>query len=470
MSANNKLYESNKIWARLAFDGDLICLLQAENFSQITTSSTSQVEPGQSDGFSARSVLKVTLLGSEWNSSEGGLSTLNRELAIYLSKHPKVEVTLLVPEGVCKDEEKREAGNNEITIVEAEEQTGYDPLDWLNFPPKDLSIDVIIGHGKKLGRQVQGIRNFAEFKNCKWVQVVHTAPEDLGKFKDYTNPTSKGERKHQVEVDLCKRADLVMPVGPRLTEFYSSYLQRYKKEMNVLSFTPGLFEREFGDLEQDVNNNADFKVLIFGRGNKEDFELKGYNIAAKAFTDPRLEKKPYQLIFVGAPKENEEQEEFKERLLQCGIAKEQLIVRTFIENRDSLKDLLCEVDLAIMPSKSEGFGLVALEALSSGLPILVGSRSGFAKALENVLHGNACIVYSDDSAEWAKAIEAVRVRHGMRLREIKALKESYGEMYSWRKQCDTLVERMRKMIHGMFGLFTGLCLNIFSTCNNCKII
>ena len=444
--------------------------MQAENCPQITTSNTSRVEPGQSDGFSARSVLKVTLLGSEWNSSEGGLSTLNRELAIYLSKHPKVEVTLLVPEGVCKDNEKREAESYGITIVEAKEQTGYDPLDWLTSPPKDLSIDVIIGHGKKLGRQVQGIRNCAEFKNCKWVQVVHIAPEDLGKFKHYTNPTSKGERKHQVEVDLCKRADLVMPVGPRLTEFYSSYLQRYKNEMEVLSFTPGLFEREFGDLEQDVNNNADFKVLIFGRGDKEDFELKGYSIAAKAFTDPRLEKKPYQLIFVGAPKEKEEQEEFKERLLQCGIAKEQLVVRTFIENRDSLKDLLCEVDLAIMPSKSEGFGLVALEALSAGLPILVGSRSGFAKALENVPHGNTCIVYSDDPAEWAKSIEGVRVRHGMRLREIKALKVSYGEMYSWRKQCDALVERTWKMIHGMIQLDAGLCLDIFSTCNKGKII
>ncbi|XP_073238025.1 D-inositol 3-phosphate glycosyltransferase-like [Porites lutea] len=442
----------------------------ADNYPQITTSSTSQVEPGQSDGFSARSVLKVTLLGSEWNSSEGGLSTLNRELAIYLSKHPKVEVTLLVPEGVCKDDEKKEAGSYGITIVEAKEQTGYDPLDWLTSPPRDLSVDVIIGHGTKLGRQVQGIRYCAEFKNCKWVQVVHIAPEDLGKFKDYTNPTSKGERKHQVEVDLCKRADLVMPVGPRLTEFYSSYLQRYKKEMDVLSFTPGLFEREFGDLEQDANNNADFKVLIFGRGDKEDFELKGYSIAAKAFTDPRLEKKPYQLIFVGAPKEKEKQEEFKERLLQCGIAKEQLIVRTFIENRDSLKDLLCEVDLAIMPSKSEGFGLVALEALSAGLPILVGSRSGFAKALENIPHGYSCIMYSDDPAEWAKSIEAVRVRHGMRLREIKTLKASYGEMYSWRKQCDALVERTWKMIHGMIQLDTGLCLDIFSTCNKGKII
>ena len=425
----------------------VICLLlQANNYPQITTSSTSRVEPGQSDGFSARSVLKVTLLGSEWNSSEGGLSTLNRELAIYLSKHPKVEVTLLVPEGVCKDEEKREAGSYEIAIVEAKEQTGYDPLEWLNFPPTDLGIDVIIGHGKKLGRQVQGIRNFAQFKNCKWVQVVHTAPEDLGKFKDYTNPTSKGERKHQVEVDLCKRADLVMPVGPRLTELYSSYLQRYKKEMDVFSFTPGLFEREFGDLEQGANNSANFKVLIFGRGDKEDFDLKGYNIAAKAFTDPRLERKPYELVFVGAPEGK--LDEIRRRLLECGIAERQLTVRTFLQNRDEIKDLLCEVDLTIMPSKSEGFGLVALEALSAGLPILVGSMTGFAKALEKILHGCSCIVNSDDPAEWAKEIEGVRVRYEMRLKEIRALKTSYGELYNWKEQCDALVERIWRVVHG----------------------
>ena len=105
-----------------------------------------------------------------------------------------------------------------------------------------------------------------------------------------------------------------------------------------------------------------------------------------------------------------------------------------------------------MPSKSEGFGLAALEALSAGLPILVGSRSGFAKALENILHGHSCIVYSDDPAEWAKSIEAVHTRHRMRLEEIKALRTSYGVMYSWKKQCEALVERMWKMVYGMIAL------------------
>lgn len=388
----------------------------------------------------------MTLLGDEWNSSKGGVSTLNRELAIHLAEDPRLEVTVLVPEGACKDEERKEAGGYGIKIVDAETQPGYDPLDWLSFPPKDLSIDVIVGHGAKLGWQGQVIRRARQLENCKWVQVVHTAPEDLGKFKVYDDSSSKGESKHEVEVDLCKRADLVVPVGPRLAEFYSSYLQRWKKENDFLVLTPGLFEREFGDLEQVAGDKGDFRVLIVGRGDKEDFEVKGYMLAAKAFADHRLKNKRYQLIFVGAPQGK--QDEVRKNLLQCGIAEEQLTVRKFVRSRDKMKDLLLEADLAIMPSKSEGFGLAALEALSAGLPILVGQRSGIAKALEYVPNGQTCIVSSHEPSEWAEAIKAVRKRSGMRLEEIKILKESYGKLYSWKKQCEALVERMLELFQG----------------------
>ena len=48
-----------------------------------------------------REILNITLLASEWKSSAGGLSTLNRELAIHLSQIQNVRVSLLVPEGAC---------------------------------------------------------------------------------------------------------------------------------------------------------------------------------------------------------------------------------------------------------------------------------------------------------------------------------------------------------------------------------
>ena len=399
------------------------------------------------------SALKVTLLGSEWGTSAGGLSTLNRELAIHLSKVPKVKVSLLLPEGFCTGEEKKDALSHGVRVVDAEQRPGYDPLDCLSFPPETLDMDVVVGHGVKLGKHGQVIRSPHKRPNCKWIQMVHTAPEHLSKHKDYCEPTSKGQKKHQDEVALCKLADLVVPVGLRLKDAYSSYLRRCKKDQDIFAFIPGLFEREFGDLEQSLKENSNFKVLLCGRGDGEDFELKGYDIAAEAFTDPRLKGQPYEfeLIFVGTTEGK--MEEIKRKFITCGIAKGQLTIRTFTKSREEMKDLFCEVDLSIMPSRSEGFGLVSLEALSAGLPILVGCNSGFARALREFDLGRKCVVDSDEPENWAEAIEGVRDNYGEKLEEMKELRESYKKKYSWEKQCEALVQKMRSMVHGMDSIW-----------------
>ena len=395
-------------------------------------------------------MLNITLLASEWKSSAGGLSTLNRELAIHLSQIQNVRVSVLVPEGACNDEDKREARSFGISILDAGKCVGFEPLHWLSNPPQDHNIDVIVGHGVKLGCQVQFIKRQAQFQNCKWVHVVHTAPEDLSKYKGYSSPISRGEDKHWDEVDLCKCADLVIPVGPRLGEAYHSYLQECKKDEDFFELVPGVFEREFGDLPAKQNpkdKSKNFIVLLCGRGDEEDFELKGYNIAVQAFADQRLKGKHYSLLFVGSPEGK--QDEVRKRLRKCGITDEQLRVREFAKSRERMKELFCEVDMVIMPSKSEGFGLVALEALSAGLAILVGSNSGFARAIENIPHGKYSIVgESGNPAKWAEAIEDVRNRHGMVLEESEILKERYSKKYCWKKQCEELVDRLWKMVHG----------------------
>ena len=395
-------------------------------------------------------ILNITLLASEWKSSAGGLSTLNRELAIHLALMKNVKVSLLVPEGACNDEDKREAEGFGISILDARKCVGVEPLLWLSNPPLDHRIDVIFGHGVKLGRQVQIIKRQAQFQNCKWVHVVHTASEDLSKYKGYSSPISRGEEKHWDEIHLCKCADLVVPVGPKLAETYHSHLPECKKDAEFFEFIPGLFYREFGALQQKAKNEKDkFTVLLCGRGDKEDFKLKGYSIAVEAFADQRLKGKRYSLLFVGSPEGK--QDEVRERLLNCGIAcmdEKQLTVREFVKSRERMKYLLCEVDMVIMPSKSEGFGLIAVEALSAGLPILVGSNSGFARVIEDIPFGLYRIVDSEDPAKWAEAIQSVRDRHRVVLQEIKILKEHYSKEYCWKTQCEQLVDRLWKMVYG----------------------
>ena len=410
--------------------------------SPSTTIPTTQDTPAKENQRKSGTALSVTQLASGWNSSKGGLSTINRQLATEFAQHEQVKVTLLVPQFSCSEEEKRNAESCNVSIREAERRPGYnDPLDWLSSPPADLTIDIIVGHGGKLGKQAQFIR---ESHKCKWVQVLHTAPEELGMHKNYPEAISKGEEKSRNEIELCELADVVAAVGPKLTKAYSSYLRFCKKHQDIIQLTPGIFS-EFSDITQAANEHDKFKVLTFGRGDPEDFSLKGYDIAAKAIVE--LKDSSYHLVFVGAP--DGKQEEVAENLLLSGISRNQLFVRRFIQRKERLKELFCEVDLVIMPSRTEGFGLTALEALSAGLPILVSGNSGFGDTLRTLPLGKPFVVDSADPKEWAKAIRAVRLKDRTeRLQEIQRLRTSHEEKFSWKKQCEALVDKMWSLVHG----------------------
>ena len=375
--------------------------------------------------------LGVTFLASEWGSSKGGLSTLNRELAINIAKDPRIKVSYFVPS--CNDEDKTAAHSHKIELIKAPRRPGLDELEWLNFPPKDLQIDIVVGHGVKLGHQAQIIR---ESHECKWIQVVHTDPEELGIYKEYPNPISNAQKKHKTEVELCELADFVVPVGPKLYKAFHSYLASCKKEQCFFQFTPGILA-EFSELKQSPEKREVCKVLCFGRGDSEDFKLKGFDIAARAVA----KLSHCLLLFVGAAKDK--LEETRTRFLDFDIPPSQLRVRAFLDSREDLKKVFCEADLVVMPSRTEGFGLTGLEALSAGLPILVSRKSGFAEALLKIPFGRHFVVDSDDQDQWAKAIgEVCNNDRSSRLEECETLRDTYKKKYSWKKQCESLIDKM----------------------------
>ena len=381
---------------------------------------------------------RVTILASEWGSSKGGLSTINRELAIQLAKFYCIEVTFFLPK--CSDEDKKAGASHGISILEAKRRPGYNELDWLSFPPDNLRIDVVVGHGVKLGRQAQVIH---DSHKCRWVQVVHTDPEELGMFKCYENPIATGEEKHHVEVELCRMADFVVGVGPKLAEAFRKYLGFCKSHEGVFEFTPGIFD-DFSSVQQVDDERKECSVLVFGRGDAEDFKLKGFDIAAKsvaALPDTVL-------VFVGAP--HGKHEEIAKRFVDFGIPEKRLRVRGYMNSREALKQLFCEVDLVLMPSRTEGFGLTGLEALSAGLPVIVSKNSGFGEALGSVRFGSYFVIDSEDPIAWTGAIKGISNKdRKSRLDEVKALRGSYSERYSWSKQCKSLIQKMFELVDGM---------------------
>ena len=377
------------------------------------------------------------MLSREWRSStDGDLSTINRELAIQLAKHSNVEVSVFLPE--CSEEDRNDAARHHVQLVEAEKVIGWNPVDWLINVPDGHVMDCVVGHGVNLGKQVQFIR---KHHHCKWVQVVHSAPEELGMYKSIP----QGGQQQEAEVELCNMADQIIAIGPKLADAYKHYLRRSKKDKNVFDLTPSIFS-EFLNVEQATEEGSTFSVLVVGSGDTcEDFILKGFDLAAQAVAE--LKDKSYKLKFVGAPRGKED--EIADKLLQHGIDRNQLIVRTFSDSREVLANLFCESDLAIMPSKTEGFGVRALEALSAGLPVLVSGNSGLGEALKEVPQGSQFVVDSEDPKEWAKKIKEVQqTKREVRLSESRLLRENYQEKYSWEKPIRRLVERMYSLIFG----------------------
>ena len=112
-------------------------------------------------------------------------------------------------------------------------------------------------------------------------------------------------------------------------------------------------------------------------------------------------------MFVGAP--DGKHEEVAKRFTECGVPASRLRVRGFPEDRETLKRLFQEVDLVVMPSRSEGFGLTGLEALSAGLPVLVSCNSGFGEALRSVPFGLSVVVNSENPTDWTTAIKKGKV-------------------------------------------------------------
>ena len=99
-----------------------------------------------------------------------------------------------------------------------------------------------------------------------------------------------------------------------------------------------------------------------------------------------------------------------ERLVEKTGAGEYVTLAGFVPDEE-IEDLYCLADLFVMPSTGEGFGIVYLEAMACGCPVVAGNRDGSVDALADGELGR--LVDPGDSAALLAAIEAT-LREGRR--------------------------------------------------------
>ena len=418
--------------------------------SSVSTVTSSEEEKKE------RRLINALFLCDEWKSLKGGLSTFNRELAINLAETTTGSMKIHCYVSRSDDQDKEDAKQHGVNLITAQTVPRLrDPLDWLKIPPPELpNPHIVIGHGRKLGTPACHIVRAAR---CTWIQFVHVFCEDLGKFKEttataVTDTIEENEEKHKMEIELCKAADAVVAVGSRLQQKYSRRLLN----VEVKIITPGIFGRFSNESKLAVDRSVvkNFNVSLFGRAAFEDLSLKGYDVVANAIGSLG---KNFELTFVGSsPGEQRKVEQWF--LDNTCINRNQLTIRRYCSEQEELKVMFYQSDLVALPSRTEGFGLVALEAISSGVPVLVSGESGIAEALQKVEGGNTVIVGSgEDEDEWTRRIREM-YEESAEEREANAVKlrENYRKVYSWKAECERfnrLIENVVKTANGESSSF-----------------
>lgn len=379
----------------------------------------------------------------EWKSLRGGLTTFNRELSLNLALSKNFNVFCYVTQS--DEEDRRDASKHGVNLITAKTIPGStDPLDHLKIPPQ-VPIDIVIGHGRKFGNPAYFIR---ERTQCKWIQFVHVFCEDLGKFKQAERSTvdtiDENEDKHKHEIELCEAADVIVGVGSALQCKY----QKCLPDTDVQVLTPGIFESFVNQPDRLLPESGpltdEFSVHVFGRVTCEDLCVKGYDIIGKAIGT--LGER-FKLVCVGSQRGKQRETE-KWFLENTGIKREQLTIRRY-SSQEEVKRMLYGADLVALPSRAEGFGLAALEAISAAIPLLISRHSGIAQTLQKVEGGDSVIVANQEPEEWARRIEELS-RKAPKERSDNAinLRENYRRVYPWNIECEQFMRIIGELFKG----------------------
>lgn len=320
---------------------------------------------------------RFLILASEWFSRRGGLSSLNRSMCRALAS-AGYETVCLTPH--ASSDEIEDARTSAVSLVAppAAHTIGLGDEAALCLRAELGTIDVVVGHGHVTG-SAAAARVVAFHPAARRVHVFHTSPDELEWLKGDPEAALRAEGRQRVQAQLAATASFSLSVGPRLARQWTTHLSGENASTRTYRLDPG------PDHASRVSPGPPptLECLVLGRA--EDVNIKGIDIAARALGALRTHDSFFEgshepvLVVRGARVGSELA--LRDALREAAGTGLIVNVKPYTDGIEEIRKDILRASVVLMPSRAEGFGLVALEAIEHGVPVLVSSRSGFAELL-----------------------------------------------------------------------------------------
>ncbi|MBP2329353.1 glycosyltransferase involved in cell wall biosynthesis [Kibdelosporangium banguiense] len=390
--------------------------------------------------------VNVLSVGTAWHSLTGGIDMLNQRFCTALARAGLRVFCRVSP---STHQEIAEAERQGVVLVPASPGPRDFALARRPHMPGGVVPDLVIGHGRFTGLVARGIAE-DHFPTATRLHFLHVAPDEIEWHKNRRGEDAGDRAEHRtaLELELAKTADRAVAIGPMLHNRYLTELSAFDGPP-PLRFVPGF---DAGPVvRRTPPPGAPVKILLSGR--VEDSSLKGLDLAAWAVGLAARRRGPsttgVEFVVYGARPGTSAAVRSKV-LRWAGHPGLNVVVRPYTSDGTRLAVAQRTASLALMPSRTEGFGLAGAEAIAAGTPVLVSSTSGLGLLIGEELGPDSArpfvVPVSGDDAEdaetWARAIEAVLDDRAAAFARAHALREHLTSRYSWDSVVSSLLGQL----------------------------
>ena len=379
---------------------------------------------------------RILFICDQWRSWYRSVCIVNRELCRSFAKFKDVQVACLVLD--ASDQDRIIATRAGISLIKACPRPGIPRLQLLslhnNFP---FEVDLVVGHGMVSGPAAACL---AKTLKCGRLHIFHNLPDE----DDNVDVRLTPQEKDLAEKELGLTAEFVAAVGPLLVDEWSMTLNR-----EVFSVIPGMPEVS----PRNSIPCPQCRCLILG--NMRSSKRLGLDVAIDALLKCRKRDKSIRLIVQGTDRDtiDELQNDLSKR---CCSSQVEVVVKQLDVSSEVIGVEIRGVSLVLMPSRSEGFGLVALNAISAGVPTLISVSSGLARLLQDHFDEQfldlLCSVSDEEDCidDWSDAIDSILDDREAAFNLASRLREQWNSKFTW----DLTTSRFLRVftVSGLFSL------------------